>query len=94
MSTSTPSPILSDAVIDEICNPLKASAAKCKHLESLGMLVKRKANGRPLVSRSEFERVMSSNTSKEEKTDKPQSTGPNILALEDFFQKRKNGTRT
>jgi hypothetical protein len=50
--------ILTDAEIASICEPLKQSAAQCNFLVSLGLLVKTKPNGKPLVARSEFERVL------------------------------------
>lgn len=51
-------PFLSDAEIAEICTPLVMPAAQCRHLTRLGLIVKRKPNGRPLVARGEFERVL------------------------------------
>lgn len=51
--------ILSDAEIRDICKPLVQHAAQVRHLQKLGMRVGRKANGGPLVARSEFERAMS-----------------------------------
>ena len=51
-------PFLSDAEIAEICQPLVMPAAQCRHLQRLGLIVKRKPNGRPLVARGEFERVL------------------------------------
>jgi len=51
-------PFLSDAEIEGICQPLKAPAAQCRYLARLGLVVKRKPNGKPLVARGEFERVL------------------------------------
>lgn len=51
-------PYLTDAEIADICEPLVMPAAQCRHLERLGMHIARKPNGRPLVARSEFERVL------------------------------------
>lgn len=48
---------LSDAEIDEICDGLTQSAAKVRFLKALGLIVARKPNGRPLVSRRHFEDV-------------------------------------
>lgn len=86
------SPFLTDDEIDEICEPLKVGAAKCKHLKRMGLVVKMKPNGRPLVARSEFERVMTGGTTNQ--PNEPKSSGPNVVGLKDFFQKRKHGTRT
>lgn len=55
---STLAVYLSDAEVDEICAGLKQSAAKCRFLtEVLGVPVKRKPNGRPLVLRADAERA-------------------------------------
>lgn len=51
-------PFLSDAEIAEICAPLSVPGYQVKFLERLGLIVKRKPNGRPLVARGEFERVL------------------------------------
>lgn len=52
-------PYLTDIEIDEICSPLKSKAAQRRYLaETLGLLVRKKPNGRALVARSEFERAM------------------------------------
>ena len=52
---------LSDEEIDGICEGLGANshAAKCKRLASMGLIVNRKPNGRPLVVRSHAEAVLS-----------------------------------
>lgn len=49
---------LSDVEIADICAPLTMPSAQRRYLERLGMLVKSKPNGRPLLARGEFERVM------------------------------------
>ena len=92
IAEATTSPFLTDDEIDEICEPLKIGAAKCKHLRRMGLVVKTKPNGRPLVARVEFERVMTGRTTHQ--LDDPKSSGPNVVGLKDFFQKRKYGTRT
>ncbi len=48
---------MSDTEIAEICAPLVTHAAQRRYLTSLGLLVKAKPNGRPLVARGEFERA-------------------------------------
>lgn len=85
---------LTDAEIDDICAPLKVGAAKCKHLERLGMIVKRKADGRPLVARAEFNRVMTGGQPPAPQVENLTPTQPNVVGLQDFFQQRKHGTRT
>lgn len=59
-------PVLTHAEVDEICVPLKQSLAKVRFLERLGLKVARRPDGSPLVSRSEFERVMSRDASRSE----------------------------
>lgn len=51
-------PFLSDGEVAQICEPLVMPAAQCRYLSRLGLIVKRKPNGRPLVARGEFERVL------------------------------------
>lgn len=51
-------PYLTDAEIAEICAPLTQPAAQVKALVAMGFTVKKKPNGRPLVSREHFEAVM------------------------------------
>lgn len=85
-------PFLTQAEITDICSPLIAGAAQCKYLERMGMLVKRKRNGSPLVARTEFERVMTGGQIQPDKL--ATMTAPNTAGLQSFFQKRKNGTRT
>lgn len=59
-------PVLTHAEVDEICAPLKQSLAKVRFLERLGLKVARRPDGSPLVSRGEFERVMSQEASRSE----------------------------
>lgn len=51
-------PFLTDAEIAGICDPLVMPGAQRRHLKRLGLHVEEKPNGRPLVARSEFERVL------------------------------------
>jgi len=52
---------LTDPEIDQICEGLgpNSHAAKVKRLQSLGLIVNRKPNGRPLVVRAHAEAVLS-----------------------------------
>jgi len=53
------SPFLSDAEVADLCAPLRRGAAQARYLrERLGVPVKLKPNGRPLVSRMLLERVL------------------------------------
>lgn len=94
MSTIALPPYLTDAEIDEICAPLKIGAAKRKRLERMGMLVKQKPNGRPLVARAEFVRVMTGGQVEASAPANSEINGPNVLGLNDYFKKRKHGSRT
>lgn len=49
---------LTDLEIDQICDGLVQNYAKTKFLESLGLRVRKKPNGRPLVNRSHYDRIM------------------------------------
>ncbi|NMM75530.1 hypothetical protein B2J88_11825 [Rhodococcus sp. SRB_17] len=84
-------PYLTDAEIDDMCAPLKVGAAKRKRLEKMGMLVKTKPNGRPLVARSEFERVLGAGRMATAQNDAV--TGPNVTALREHINRRKHGAR-
>ena len=48
---------LTDDEIDVICSGYKQNAAKCRYLQSLGITVRRKPNGRPLVNRQHYNSV-------------------------------------
>lgn len=88
-------PYLTDAEIDDMCAPLKVGAAKRKRLEKMGMLVKTKPNGRPLVARSEFERVLGAARMAPGQSDALAGlVGPNAAALREHISRRKHGPRT
>lgn len=49
-------PWLSDAEVNDLCEPLTQAAAQCRYMKDVLQLpVKRKPNGRPLVLRSSVE---------------------------------------
>lgn len=52
-------PDLTDDEIDRICDGLTQNAAKVRYLKSLGVDVKRKPSGRPLVNRAHYNAVRS-----------------------------------
>lgn len=54
----TMTPYLTDSEIADICQPLVAPSAQIRYFKKLGMMVCRKPNGKALVARSEFERVL------------------------------------
>lgn len=47
-------PDLTQAEIDGICEPLTQSAAQIRYLQRLGVHVRRKPNGKPLVNRLHY----------------------------------------
>jgi hypothetical protein len=49
---------LSDAEIDAICAGLVQNAAKVRYLQRMGLTVRRKPNGKPLVNRAHYDAVM------------------------------------
>jgi hypothetical protein len=51
-------PYLSDEEISEICDGLRMPYAQIRYMRQLGLHVVEKPNGRPLVWRSECERVL------------------------------------
>lgn len=84
-------PYLTDSEINEICDPLTQSYAQRRFLLNLGILVKKKPNGRPLVSRAEFERAMMNNPAKASEI----GAQPNPAAYLRLVNKeRRNGTQT
>lgn len=54
---------LLDSEIDQICQGLVQNFAKVRFLERLGLTVRRKPNGKPLVNRTHYHAVMVSGTS-------------------------------
>lgn len=85
-------PFLSDAEVAEICAPLTMPAAQVRYLLTLGLLVKRKPNGRPLVARSEIERVLGAERFGRAQNDTP--AGPNVTGLRQWSAGRQHGTQT
>ncbi len=51
------SPDLTQAEVNEICYPLTQGAAQARFLRSLGVTVKLRPNGKPLVSRQHYNTV-------------------------------------
>lgn len=84
-------PFLSDLELAEICAPLTNGAAQKRFLERLGMKVERKPNGRPLVARGEFERVMVGRQPEQVQNGPAQ---PNRAALMQLIAGGKRGTQT
>lgn len=49
---------LSDSEIEAICAGLVQNAAKVRYLRRLGLTVRQKPNGKPLVNRAHYDAVM------------------------------------
>ena len=50
---------LTDAEIDAICAGLVQNAARVRYLKRMGLVVRQKPNGRPLVNRAHYDAVTS-----------------------------------
>lgn len=70
-------PWLSPDEIDDLCAPLKQHAAQLRFIRGLGITVREKPNGAPLVMRAHFEEKM--NPAGKQRT--PSKIGPNSAAL-------------
>lgn len=82
-------PYLTDDEIAEICAPLVNPSAQVRYLQRLGLLVNRKPNGKPLVARKEFERVL---VGRSDDVVKNSGTGtPNRQALINLLGRQKYG---
>jgi hypothetical protein len=76
-------PWLTEEEITDLCAGLKQPAAQARFLRQLGLTVKKKPNGRPLVMRSHCEQVLNP-----QKKQKPQEKiSPNRMALIHSFEK-------
>ena len=60
---------LTDAEIDSICAGLTQNAARVRYLKRMGLLVRQKPNGRPLVNRAHYDSVTSGNATSKKKVD-------------------------
>lgn len=49
---------LTDAEIDNICDGYTQNAARVRYLRAMGLTVRQKPNGRPLVNRAHYDAVM------------------------------------
>ena len=76
-------PWLSSDEIDDLCAPLQQHAAQIRFIRGLGITVREKPNGAPLVMRTHFEEKMSPAG----KLKKPIKTAPNRAGLRLAFAK-------
>jgi hypothetical protein len=80
-------PWLSQAEIDDLCQPLRQTAAQIRHLRLLGLVVRTRPNGAALVMRTNLEQVMNPVVSA-----KPNDKrAPNREALIGSFSRVSNG---
>lgn len=80
-------PFLTDAEVDELVAPLKQPAAQCRALQRMGLSVLRKPNGRAVVARSEFERVIGADRLGRQ-AQNPAVAAPNIVGLRQWARGR------
>ncbi|MGB5807794.1 DUF4224 domain-containing protein [Castellaniella sp.] len=83
---------LTQAEVDEICFPLTQGGAQYRHLKSMGVPVKKKPSGRPLVVRSEYVRFMAARESTDESFVDSRG-GPDVQGFMKFISERKNGKK-
>jgi hypothetical protein len=76
-------PWLAQSEVDDLCEPLKQHAAQLRFIRSLGITVREKPNGAPLVMRNHFEEKMNPVG----KSRKPPKTEPNRTGLHLAFSK-------
>lgn len=87
-----PPPFLTDEEIAGMCDGVRLPGAQRKHLARMGLFFKEKPNGRPLVARSEFERVLGAGRFGQAQNDA--SAGPNVRGMQEFLAKRKPNGQT
>jgi hypothetical protein len=90
---TSPLPFLSDAEISAMCDGLVAPAAQLRYLQRLGLLVQRKPNGRPLLMRSEVERVLGASRFQVQTSNSSPTGQPNRAGLLQLVQHRRGGKR-
>lgn len=77
-------PYLTEEEIEGICFPLTQPAAMIRYLRAEGFFVKPRPDGRPLVSRENFNLVMSGRS--KTGSEPTAGEGPNVQALLDRYQ--------
>lgn len=76
-------PWLSQSEIDDLCEPLTQHAAQIRFIKRLGMTVREKPNGAPLVMRTHFEESMNPTGKKKQ----PAKCQPNAAGLHLAYSK-------
>jgi hypothetical protein len=88
----TAPPFLSDEEIAGLCDGLRAPSAQLRYLARMGLLVQRKPNGKPLLMRSELERVLGADRFGQQAQNQP-AAGPDRAALMKVIQGGKRGAQ-
>lgn len=81
-------PYLTDEEVLNMCEPLKQPAAICRYLGRLGLRVATKPNGRPLILRTELDRVLGAGRFAQAPA-APSHAAPNPAALLALIGNRK-----
>jgi hypothetical protein len=82
-------PWLSPDDVNDLCEPLTQKAAQCAFLKTLGLTVKRKPDGSPLVMRSNLELVLGAIANPATANPEAQGkSGPNKTGLLLFLNKK------
>lgn len=90
-------PFLSDAELQALCEGLEQPAAQLRYLQRLGLHVARKPNGRPLLMRSELERVLGAGRmipANDARQPQPAGREPDMGALLQVIQGGRRGKTT
>ncbi|WP_035060573.1 hypothetical protein [Andreprevotia chitinilytica] len=82
-------PFLSDVELREIAAPLQQPAAITRWFQRSGFETRRKPNGMPLISRQNFEAVMSGRQAANDPTHGSADSEPDSAALRAIFSKHK-----
>jgi hypothetical protein len=90
----SPLPFLSDPEISDLCAGLEQPAAQVRYLKGLGLLVSRKPNGRPLLARSEFDRVLGAGRFTAANAPRSAGAEPDMGALLKVIQGGRRGQKT
>lgn len=94
---TAPLPFLTDAELAALCEGLEQPAAQMRYLKRLGLHVERKPSGRPLLMRSELERVLGAGRmmpANDAQQPKRAGREPDMGALLQVIQGGRRGTTT
>ena len=86
-------PWLSAPEISDLCAGLKQPAAQRRYLKSLGLVVKSKPNGQPIVFRSDIESLHVSTGTVRRKAARPTDSQPDEAALMALIASKKGGCK-